>query len=83
MTLAGLEPAIFGSEDQRLIHEATGPAAVHDGVLSNVSACSCKRESESSLSVWGSRIAMYKNDSPWQLDVYCAMRTAQEAPTGD
>ncbi len=25
-TLAGLEPAIFGSEDQRLIHEATGPA---------------------------------------------------------
>jgi hypothetical protein len=25
MTLAGLEPAIFGSEGQRLIHEATGP----------------------------------------------------------
>ena len=25
MTLAGLEPAIFGSEDQRLIHLATGP----------------------------------------------------------
>ena len=25
MTLAGLEPAIFGSEDQRLIHYATGP----------------------------------------------------------
>ena len=28
MTLAGLEPAIFGSEDQRLIHEATGPGAM-------------------------------------------------------
>ena len=27
MTLAGLEPAIFGSEDQRLIHWATGPRA--------------------------------------------------------
>ena len=25
MTLAGLEPVIFGSEDQRLIHQATGP----------------------------------------------------------
>ena len=25
MTLAGLEPAIFGSEDQRLIRYATGP----------------------------------------------------------
>ena len=25
MTLAGLEPAIFGSEDQSLIHQATGP----------------------------------------------------------
>ena len=28
LTLAGLEPAIFGSEDQRLIHEATGPLRV-------------------------------------------------------
>ena len=26
MSLAGLEPAIFCSEDQRLIHEATGPS---------------------------------------------------------
>ena len=26
LILAGLEPAIFGSEDQRLIHYATGPA---------------------------------------------------------
>ena len=25
VTLAGLEPAIFGSEGQRLIHQATGP----------------------------------------------------------
>ena len=25
MILEGLEPAIFSSEDQRLIHEATGP----------------------------------------------------------
>ena len=28
MTLAGLEPAIFGSEDQRLIHQATGPRCI-------------------------------------------------------
>jgi hypothetical protein len=25
MILAGLEPAVFGSEDQRFIHQATGP----------------------------------------------------------
>ena len=28
MTLAGLEPAIFASEEQRLIHQATGPMAL-------------------------------------------------------
>ena len=33
MTLAGLEPAIFGSEDQRLIHQATGPPDKNFGCL--------------------------------------------------
>ena len=28
MTLAGLEPAVFGSEDPRLIHQATRPRCV-------------------------------------------------------
>ena len=35
MTLARLELAIFGSEDQRLIHEATGPLTYLGNVSSH------------------------------------------------
>ena len=51
MILAGLEPAVFGSEDQRLIHQAAGPHTDEDG-------CSPLLRKATLQAIWTQRVSL-------------------------